>query len=71
MTNKKLKAAIMGVIYFLQEEENRKASKVENKWSRFGRETTMRNGIQVQTRSARTGLVSTGLAGSFTIKRFK
>ena len=53
MTDKeqKRKAAVMGVLYFLQEEEKRLAQKPQNRWGRFGRETTMKGGIQVQRRT--------------------
>jgi len=47
----KRKAAVMGVLYFLQEEEKKAALKPQNRWSRFGRETTMKGGIQVQRRT--------------------
>jgi hypothetical protein len=46
---KKLKAAITAVIYYIQEEEAN-AAKPQNRWSRFARETTMNNRMIVQRR---------------------
>lgn len=60
MNNKKMKAAITGVLYFLQEEENHKKKKIDL-WSRFGRESIMKNRWQTQTRRL----------GTLDIKRFK
>ncbi|MEA2096715.1 MAG: hypothetical protein U9P73_08515 [Candidatus Cloacimonadota bacterium] len=50
--HKKLKAAIMGVLYYLQlqEEEN---SKPENNWVKSGREIIMQNRMRVQCRRLR------------------
>ncbi len=46
--DKKIKAAIVGVIQYLQEKENNK--KAENLWARSGREIIMQNNIMVQRR---------------------
>ena len=48
---KKLKAAMMGVIYFLQQEEQEREDAADNTWSRSSRETIMQNRIAVQNRS--------------------
>ena len=50
--HKKLKAAIVGVLYYLQqlEEEN---SKPENDWARSGRKAIMQNRMMVQRRGLR------------------
>ena len=48
---KKLKAAITGVMYYLQEEENKKVKTSRNTWSRSGREIIMQNRMAVQSRS--------------------
>ena len=61
MENKKLRAAIMGVVYYLQEEEKERAKKKINRWSRFGRETIMKNRMQVQSHAS----------VSFDLKRYK
>lgn len=52
---KKLKAAIMGVIHFLQQEENERQETGQSNWSRSSRETIMQNRLAVQTRSFGTG----------------
>ncbi|MBC8384674.1 MAG: hypothetical protein H8E57_04040 [Candidatus Cloacimonetes bacterium] len=50
--SKKLKAAIAGVIYYLQEKEITEKTK-HNKWARSGREIIMRNRTLVQLRGSR------------------
>jgi len=47
---KKIKAAITGVIYYLQELEEKNKKQI-NYWSKVGREIIMRNNILVQRRS--------------------
>ncbi len=47
--SKKLKAAIMGVLYYLQQQEEEN-SKLENNWVRSGREIIMQNRMMVQRR---------------------
>lgn len=49
--SKKLKAAIMGVLYFLQEQEKENNNKKTNHWVRLGRELIMRNRYLVQRRT--------------------
>ena len=61
MDNKKLQAAITGVIYYLQEEDKERSKKKVNRWSRFGRETIMKNRMQVQRHAS----------VSFDLKRYK
>ena len=56
---KKLKAAILGAIYYMMEAEEEQKPKV-NRWSRFSRLQIMHNHMQVQMRSNR----------NFSIKRF-
>jgi len=48
--NKKLKAAIMGVLYYLQQLEEENKSKSENQWVLSGRKVIMRNNEMVQRR---------------------
>jgi len=48
---KKIKAAITGVIYFLQQEEGNKAKVNKNIWARSGREMIMQNRMSVQSRA--------------------
>ncbi|MFC1887571.1 hypothetical protein ACFLYK_02050 [Candidatus Cloacimonadota bacterium] len=48
---KKLKAAIMGVIAYLQQEEQDKNKVARSTWSRSSRETIMQNRRAIQTRS--------------------
>lgn len=48
--NKKLKAAIMGVLYYLQQQEDEHNSKSENQWALSGRKVIMRNREMVQRR---------------------
>jgi len=48
---RKLKAAITGVIYYLQEEKKASAKPVQNPWSRSGREIIMQNRSAVQSRA--------------------
>ena len=55
---KKLKAAILGAIYYMMEEQEKKPK--VNRWSRFSRLQIMHNRMQVQMRSNR----------NFSIKRF-
>ena len=50
---KKLKAAIVGVLYYLQQQEDENNSKQENDWVRSGREIIMRNRMMVQFRGLR------------------
>ncbi|MCK4312839.1 MAG: hypothetical protein KAW88_08910 [Candidatus Cloacimonetes bacterium] len=47
--SKKLKAAIMGVLYYLQEQE--KENNKSNRWVQLGRELIMRNRYLVQRRT--------------------
>ncbi|MDP8268036.1 MAG: hypothetical protein P9L97_04845 [Candidatus Tenebribacter davisii] len=49
---KKLKAAIMGVLYYLKQQEEESAKPV-NGWARAGREEIMRNSLIVQFRGLR------------------
>jgi len=51
--NKKLKAAIMGVLYYLQQQEEENSSKPDNQWSQSGRRLIMRNREMVQRRVMR------------------
>ncbi len=51
--NKKLKAAIMGVLYYLQQQEEENNSKSENQWALSGRKVIMRNREMVQRRGIR------------------
>ena len=51
--SKKLKAAIMGVLYYLQQQEKENNSKPENDWARSGREAIMHNRMMVQLRGLR------------------
>ena len=48
---KKIKAAIMGVLYYLQQEEQEKVKVSTSKWSRSSRESIMKNRMAVQSRS--------------------
>ena len=48
---RKLKAAITGVLYFLQQEEQENTATENNTWLRSSRETIMQNRIAVQARS--------------------
>jgi hypothetical protein len=48
--DKKLKAAITGVLYFLQSQEKKK---IENKWNKSGRKTIMDNRRIVQSNGIR------------------
>ena len=50
--SKKLKAAIAGVIYYLQEKERDKIKK-PNLWVQLGRELIMKNRFLVQRRMIR------------------
>ncbi|MDA3814622.1 MAG: hypothetical protein PF570_10270 [Candidatus Cloacimonetes bacterium] len=45
---KKLKAAIMGVLYYLQQQEKENNSKSEKQWALSGRKLIMRNREFVQ-----------------------
>ena len=47
---KKLKAAIMGVLYYLQQQEEENNSKLGKHWSRSGRKIIMQNRMMVQRR---------------------
>jgi len=47
--SKKLKAAIVGVLYYLQQQEEEN-SKPENNWVLSGREIIMQNRMMVQRR---------------------
>jgi len=49
--SKKLKAAIMGVLYFLQERGKNNNNRKTNHWVRLGRELIMRNRYLVQRRT--------------------
>lgn len=46
---KKLKAAIMGVLYYLQQQKEEN-SELENNWVQSGREIIMQNRMMVQRR---------------------
>ncbi len=46
--SKKIKAAIMGVLYYLQ--ENEKENKKQNRWVQTGRTMIMQNRMMVQRR---------------------
>ena len=48
--NKKLKAAISGVLHFLKQEEEQKKKKKINQWVLSGRKIIMRNRELVQRR---------------------
>ncbi|MDP8202022.1 MAG: hypothetical protein P9M11_07760 [Candidatus Tenebribacter burtonii] len=48
--SKKLKAAIMGILYYLQEQKEENNSKPKNNWVRSGREIIMKNRMMVQRR---------------------
>ena len=50
--SKKLKAAIVGVLYYLQQQEEENF-KPENDWARSGREAIMHNRVVVQLRGLR------------------
>lgn len=52
MKDKKLKAAIMGVLYYLREEEKNESSD-KNHWVRSGRKMIMDNQMMVQGRGIR------------------
>ena len=47
--HKKLKAAIMGVLYYLQQQEEGN-SEPENNWAQSGRKIIMQNRMMVQRR---------------------
>jgi hypothetical protein len=49
--SKKMRAAIIGVIQFLQQQENESTEISLSTWSRSGRETIMQNSIAVQSRA--------------------
>jgi hypothetical protein len=51
--NKKLKAAIIGVIHYLQETANENNNNKTNRWVHLGRELIMRNRYLVQRRDFR------------------
>jgi len=48
---KKIKAAITGVLYFLQQEEKMKTKTNMNVWARSSREMIMQNRMSVQGRT--------------------
>ena len=50
---KKLKAAIVSVLYYLQQQEEENNSKPESNWVRSGREAIMQNRMMVQLRGLR------------------
>ncbi|MCF7857941.1 MAG: hypothetical protein K9N07_01250 [Candidatus Cloacimonetes bacterium] len=48
--NRKLKAAIAGVIQYIQQEDAEKQQEKPNKWVLSGRKNTMLNNVMIQMR---------------------
>jgi hypothetical protein len=51
--SKKLKAAIIGVLHYLQQQEEENNSKPDKQWARSGRKIIMQNRMMVQRRGIR------------------